>query len=147
MWRNMGVVRLIFAVLAIQFMFFCMAIKHDPTDLKIAIVNGEANYTNMTYQACDYPPGCRFSFLSCRYLQNLNNSIIQKVYYTDPKSAIEAVKNDYVDGALYMTDNFTDAIVARWALGEDADEETLDQREIKIWLDTSGKPNEVCTFK
>lgn len=42
-------------------------------------------------------------------------------------------------GTLYFTENFTDALVARMALGRDADEETLDQSEIRVWLDMSSK--------
>lgn len=42
-------------------------------------------------------------------------------------------------GAIYFTENFTDALVARMALGRDADEETLDQSEIRVWLDMSSK--------
>jgi hypothetical protein len=42
-------------------------------------------------------------------------------------------------GVLYFTENFTDALVARMALGKDSDEETLDQSEIRVWLDMSSK--------
>jgi hypothetical protein len=44
-------------------------------------------------------------------------------------------------GALYFTENFTDALVARMVLGREADEETLDQSEIRVWLDMSSKFN------
>lgn len=40
-------------------------------------------------------------------------------------------------GALYFTENFTDALVARMALGRKADNETLDQSEMRVWLDMS----------
>lgn len=42
-------------------------------------------------------------------------------------------------GALYFTENFTDALVARIGLGRDADDETLDQSEIRVWLDMSNQ--------
>lgn len=42
-------------------------------------------------------------------------------------------------GTLYFTENFTDALVARMALGREADEETLDQSELRVWLDMSSK--------
>ncbi|KAF2888833.1 hypothetical protein ILUMI_17340 [Ignelater luminosus] len=136
MQRNIGIVLFIFAIPIMQVILSCMASVGDLTGLKIAIVNYEANYTNTSYQACQHPPLCRFYNLSCRYLEYLNDAI-QKLYYPDPKSAIEAVKNSDVHGALYMSDNFTDALVARWALKSDVDEETLDQSEVKIWLDTA----------
>lgn len=42
-------------------------------------------------------------------------------------------------GALYFTENFTDALVARMALGQNSDNETLDQSEIRVWLDMSSE--------
>ncbi|KAF5274031.1 hypothetical protein FQA39_LY01146 [Lamprigera yunnana] len=139
MWRNVGVMLFIFALPVMQVILFCMAIGRDPTDLKLAIVNHEMNYTNMSYQDCYYQPGCKFTHLSCRYLENLNNNTIQKVYYSDPQLAVDAVKEGNAWGALYFTENFTDALVARMALGKDSDEETLDQSEIRVWLDMSNQ--------
>jgi ABC-type multidrug transport system permease subunit len=40
---------------------------------------------------------------------------------------------------MYFTENFTDALVARIALGRDADDETLEQSEIRVWLDMSNQ--------
>ncbi|XP_018319126.1 ABC transporter G family member 20 [Agrilus planipennis] len=139
MWRNVGVMLFIFALPVMQVILFCMAIGRDPTGLKLAIVNHEVNYTNLTYQNCTYEPGCKFSRLSCRYLHLLRNNTIIKNYYPDPDSAIEAVKTGHAWGALYFTENFTDALVARMALGKDSDEETLDQSEIRVWLDMSNQ--------
>lgn len=139
MWRNVGVMLFIFALPVMQVILFCLAIGRDPTGLKLAIVNHEANYTNMTYQGCMYETGCKFSNLSCRYLDNLKNTTIVKEYYPDPESAINAVRTGNAWGALYFTENFTDALVARMALAKDADEETLDQSEVRVWLDMSSK--------
>lgn len=139
MWRNVGVMLFIFALPVMQVILFCMAIGRDPTDLKLAIVNHEMSYVNMSYQNCKYQPGCKFSNLSCRYLENLNNNTIHKLYYPDPESAVDAVREGNAWGALYFTENFTDALVARMALGKDADEETLDQSEIRVWLDMSNQ--------
>lgn len=52
---------------------------------------------------------------------------------------MEAVRRGNAWGALYFTENFTDALVARMALGKDSDAETLDQSEIRVWLDMSSK--------
>lgn len=62
-----------------------------------------------------------------------------QIYYKDPESALQAVHNGEVWGSLYFTENFTDALVARMALGKDSDEETLEQSEVKVWLDMSSK--------
>ncbi|GLV32370.1 snustorr [Carabus blaptoides fortunei] len=139
MWRNVGVMLFIFVLPVMQVILFCLAIGRDPTDLKLAIVNHEMNYWNQSYQYCPVAEGCKFQNLSCRYLTHLRNSTIHKEYYPDPLAAIDAVKSGNAWGALYFTENFTDALVARMALGKEADEETLDQSEIRVWLDMSNQ--------
>lgn len=135
MWRNVGVMLFIFALPVMQVILFCLAIGRDPTGLKIAIVNMELNSTT---EKCEFDPGCSFSNLSCRYLSHLNSSIIQKPY-RDVESAKLAVAQGDAWGAMYFTENFTDALVARIALGRDADDETLEQSEIRVWLDMSNQ--------
>jgi hypothetical protein len=135
MWRNVGVMLFIFALPVMQVILFCLAIGRDPTGLKLAIVNKEMNSST---GECYYEPGCSFSSLSCRYLSYLNTSIIQE-YYDDVESAKYAVEQGNAWGAMYFTENFTDALVARIALGRDADDETLEQSEIRVWLDMSNQ--------
>lgn len=60
-------------------------------------------------------------------------------YYETPEMAIDAVRTGDAWGALYFTENFTDALVARMALGRESDDETLDQSEVRVWLDMSSK--------
>ena len=139
MWRNVGVMLFIFALPVMQVILFCLAIGRDPVGLKIAIVNHEAVYWNKTVQGCDFSYGCSFKNLSCRYVHYLKNDTIVKEYYEDPLAAVNAVKQGEAWGALYFTENFTDALVARMGLGKDSDEETLDQSEIRVWLDMSSK--------
>jgi hypothetical protein len=62
-----------------------------------------------------------------------------QVPYATPNDAQDAVRRGDAWGVLYFTENFTDALVARMALGKDSDEETLDQSEIRVWLDMSSK--------
>lgn len=114
MWRNVGVMLFIFALPVMQVILFCLAIGRDPTNLKMAIVNGEMNST--IGADCAFDPGCSFTNLSCRYLSHLNTTIV-KEYYSDLDSALGAVRDGNAWGALYFTDNFTDALVARIALG------------------------------
>lgn len=131
MWRNVGVMLFIFALPVMQVILFCLAIGRDPNGLKLAIANMEMNGTvrmfdfiffcpfylqMVSLQECNFEPGCHFSGLSCRYLNHLNQSILRE-YYSDPESAIEAVKTGQAWGAVYFTENFTDALVARMALG------------------------------
>lgn len=104
----------IFALPVMQVILFCLAIGRDPTGLKLAIVNHEMNGTD---SVCQFDPGCTFENLSCRYLSHLNGSIVQE-YYPDQDTALKAVRDGNAWGALYFTENFTDALVARIALGE-----------------------------
>lgn len=85
-----------------------------------------------------YERGCKFGNLSCRYLDHLNDSIV-KEFYPDTDSAKAAVQRGEAWGVLYFTENFTDALIARISLGRDADDETLDQSEIRVWLDMSNQ--------
>lgn len=66
-------------------------------------------------------------------------NLFDKNYYPDPEAAQDAIRNGEAWGMLYFTENFTDALVARMVLGRDADDETLDQSEIRVWLDMSSK--------
>ncbi|XP_011501570.1 PREDICTED: ABC transporter G family member 20 isoform X2 [Ceratosolen solmsi marchali] len=136
MWRNVGVMLFIFALPVMQVILFCLAIGRDPTGLKLAIVNHEMSWEN---KSCPVFEDCTFTFLSCRYLKFLDNETMIKEYYPDPESAMEAVRKGKAWGTLYFTENFTDALVARMLLGKEADEETLDQSEIRVWLDMSNQ--------
>ena len=62
-----------------------------------------------------------------------------QIYYDTVDDGLDAVKQGDTWGLLYFTENFTDALIARMALGQNSDEETLDQSEIRLWLDMSSK--------
>lgn len=66
----------IFALPVMQVILFCLAIGRDPTGLKLAIVNHEMSYENMS---CPVLTNCSFMFLSCRYLNFLDNETMIKV--------------------------------------------------------------------
>lgn len=138
MWRNVGVMLFIFALPVMQVILFCLAIGRDPTGLNLAIVNHEMNNTVSFDRSficflrtlfiskiifffalkdiCYWEDGCHFSNLGCRYLNHLNHSVI-KTFYTDLEEAKEAVRLGNAWGAIYITENFTDAFTARAALG------------------------------
>lgn len=136
MWRNVGVMLFIFALPVMQVILFCLAIGRDPTGLKLAIVNEEMNFTT---KYCPTYNNCTFEHLSCEYLKSLDNVTMIQEFYETPEQAQEAVRRGLAWGTLYFTENFTDALVARMALGKESDEETLDQSEIRVWLDMSNQ--------
>jgi hypothetical protein len=115
MWRNVGVMLFIFALPVMQVILFCLAIGRDPTGLKLAIVKNELNSNN---SECVYSSGCGFHNLACHYLSHLNNNSIIKEFYPDQETAIQAVKDGNAWGVIYFTEYFTDALVARIALGK-----------------------------
>lgn len=136
MWRNVGVMLFIFALPVMQVILFCLAIGRDPTGLHLAIVNQEMDWETRN---CPVYDNCTFQYLSCRYIDSLRTDTIIKDFYETPESAISAVETGDAWGALYFTDNFTDALVARMLLGREADNETLDQSEMRVWLDMSNQ--------
>ncbi|XP_011307965.1 ABC transporter G family member 20 isoform X1 [Fopius arisanus] len=136
MWRNVGVMLFIFALPVMQVILFCLAIGRDPTGLKLAIVNHEMDWDS---KYCPVYSNCTFTHLSCRYLKFLDNDTMITEHFRTKEDALHAVERGKAWGTLYFTENFTDALSARMILGRDADEETLEQSEIKVWLDMSNQ--------
>ncbi|XP_046382796.1 ABC transporter G family member 23-like [Ischnura elegans] len=147
MWmlRNYPILLTTVGMPLIQTALFCMAVGHDPRGLKIAVVNHELgplgplhDFTSRSDE-CIPAHGCNLTSLSCRYLQHLQNRSLITERFDDTDSALEAIRRGNVWGAIYFTENYTDAVIARVGLGRDADEETLDQSEMRVWLDMSNQ--------
>ncbi|XP_037295919.1 ABC transporter G family member 20 isoform X3 [Manduca sexta] len=135
MWRNIGVMLFIFVLPVMQVILFCLAIGRDPSGLKLAIVNADVNVLD---GYCPYNSSCSMKNLSCRYLEHLDNHTV-KEYYADLTSALEAVRQGEAWGALYFNENYTDSLVARLALADTADNETITSSEVQVWLDMSNQ--------
>lgn len=135
MWRNIGVMLFIFVLPVMQVILFCLAIGRDPTGLRIAVVNEDVRIIDGN---CPYNHTCSMKNLSCRYLDNLSDHMI-KEYYADLSSALDAVRQGEAWGALYFNENYTDSLVARLALADTADEETVTSSEVQVWLDMSNQ--------
>ncbi|KAJ6637729.1 ABC transporter G family member 20, partial [Pseudolycoriella hygida] len=112
---------------------FCLAVGRDPKELQVAIANLEVTDTN-----CTFATGCNFSALSCRYLSHLSKMITRKSY-SSQEAAVEAVRRGEVWAALVFPETFTDSLVSRVNQGIEADNETLDESEIRIWVDMSNQ--------
>lgn len=135
MWRNIGVMLFIFVLPVMQVILFCLAIGRDPSGLKLAIVNADVNVLD---GYCPYNHSCSMKNLSCRYLDHLDNHTV-KQYYVDLSSALDAVRQGEAWGALYFNENYTDSLVARLALADTADNETITSSEVQVWLDMSNQ--------
>lgn len=134
MWRNPGVMVFIFFLPVLQVILFCVAIGQDPNNLNLAIYNEEQEPNNT---ACAFESGCKFEFLSCRYLNTINKNTVTQVPYRDKASAIQAVKDGDAWGAVYISSNFSDALLQRLFQGQSISDNILEQSEIKVWLDLS----------
>lgn len=60
---------------AFQAIVFNVTLGHEPTGLKMGIVNDELNPS--LGRVCNYTTDCSYSMLSCRYLRYIKNNIIQ----------------------------------------------------------------------
>lgn len=60
---------------AFQAIVFNVTLGHEPTGLKMGIVNDELNPSQG--RVCNYTTDCSYSMLSCRYLRYIKNNIIQ----------------------------------------------------------------------
>lgn len=70
----------VFLLPAAQAFLFCLAIGHDPTFLRVAVVNDELNVkTGRTTCDAHYLTDCTYSFFSCRYLRYLDNETVSQV--------------------------------------------------------------------
>jgi hypothetical protein len=66
---------LLYFLPAFQATVFNVTLGHEPTGLKMAIVNDELNPSQGRF--CNYSTDCSYSMLSCRYLRYIKNNIIQ----------------------------------------------------------------------
>ena len=60
---------------AFQATVFNVTLGHEPTGLKIGVVNDELNPSQG--RICNYSTDCSYSMLSCRYLRYIKDNIIQ----------------------------------------------------------------------
>ncbi|XP_046645712.1 ABC transporter G family member 20-like isoform X2 [Daphnia pulicaria] len=122
-----------FFVPAIQTFIFNLCIGQDMTGLKMAIVNEEIDANQG--RLCNYATDCSYFMLSCRYLRNIKNNIIQ-VPYENLSDALEAGRNGQVWGVIHFGQNFTEEFEMR----EDSmSKENIIGRQINITMDSSNQ--------
>lgn len=66
---------LLYFLPAFQATVFNVTLGHEPTGIKMAIVNDELNPSQG--RVCNYSTDCSYSMLSCRYLRYIKDNIIQ----------------------------------------------------------------------
>lgn len=122
---------------------FYLTIGSDPVGLRIGIVNGEVNH----YSECSDPllkmtnfdeSSCRVKKISCRFINSLNASVAQKVYYDNVLDADFEVRKGRIIGFIFFSANFTSAFrpLSEWQ--NLLDNDTTDG-EIQIYLDQADR--------
>ncbi|XP_018371318.1 PREDICTED: ABC transporter G family member 23-like [Trachymyrmex cornetzi] len=125
----------------IQISVFIIAIGKDPKGLKIGVVNDEAgncDYGSNFGNVCNDEITCHFSNLSCRFLHSFNNSIATQEYYDNISEASYAVQNGKLNGLMYFSQNFSEALQIRMEDATSAKDSDLLASQIQVFLDMGG---------
>lgn len=147
--KNVGAIFVSLLFPIIQMTLFFVAIGADVKDIKFAIVNDEntneaCSKINANNTVIFNDDTCDFNSLSCRFLDELNDPMIDKRYYSNIDVAIDAVQTGEVVGAMYISKNFSKAYGDRLNNGLDMSNETLEDSQINIWMDMSSNKHFFC---
>ncbi|XP_046456397.1 ABC transporter G family member 20-like isoform X2 [Daphnia pulex] len=118
---------------ATQTYIFNLCIGQDMTGLKMAIVNDEIDVNQS--RLCNNATDCSYFMLSCRYLRNIKDNIIQ-VPYENLSDALEAGRNGQVWGVIHFGQNFTEEFEMR---EDSTSKENIIGRQINITMDSSNQ--------
>ncbi|OWF47833.1 ABC transporter G family member 20 [Mizuhopecten yessoensis] len=121
MKRNIGFLLFEFILPSIQIVLFCLCIGGDPYNLKVAIFNNETS---------------GFSHL---FIQNLDNTTINKVMFSDLGSARHCVEKGEAWGLMTIGENFTQDLITRFSNSSHVSNSTLDGGTIKLYLDMTNQ--------
>ncbi|XP_037529578.1 ABC transporter G family member 20 [Rhipicephalus sanguineus] len=120
--RNLPVLLFTFLVPSIQVVLFCLCIGSDPFELQVAVVNQEAH-----------------PLLSVAFLQRIDNTTLSQIPYSDLDSALNAVRAGSAWGAIAIGANFSAALHYRFFLGVNADNRTIEDSSINVYLDMTNQ--------
>ncbi|XP_011166692.1 ABC transporter G family member 20 [Solenopsis invicta] len=131
---------LIFAVFfpIIQSNLLLVSIGHDPKDIKIGIINEEAgncDFGSNFSSVWNDESTCHFDNLSCRFLNNFDDSIAIKEYYDDFSEAKRNVQNGKLCGIMYFNQNFSEGLQKRLEEGVFVEDSDLNASQIQVFLD------------
>ncbi|KAL1467461.1 hypothetical protein MTO96_042163, partial [Rhipicephalus appendiculatus] len=120
--RNLPVLLFTFLVPSIQVVLFCLCIGSDPFELQVAVVNQETH-----------------PLLSVAFLQRIDNTTLSQIPYSDLDSALNAVRAGSAWGAIAIGANFSAALHYRFFLGVNADNRTIEDSSINVYLDMTNQ--------
>lgn len=125
-----------------QLVCFYVAVGSNPIGLKLAIVNDEVRNiadcmnsslvtTRINNDTCD------LNKVSCRFINQLNDSVAIKHYYQTFDEAYRDAKKGKVIGVIYFAKNFTESMSVIRDDGRFAEEATFFSSEIQVYMDKS----------
>ncbi|XP_046820334.1 ABC transporter G family member 20-like [Vespa crabro] len=127
----------------IQLLVFHYSFGHDPKDLLIGVINRESNNCdfgknqgNIIYTQNDI---CDFLDLSCRFLNDINNTTAKKIFYNYLPEMKDDLRKGKLSGMIYFDTNFTHALQRRLMNSRYVEDRDIEMGEIKIWLDMSNR--------
>jgi ABC-2 family transporter protein len=139
---NFRLVVLIFSLTVVNLVLFSWSVGGDPKGLKIGIVNHEIenyadcfddSYSTVIYREEEYT--CDLQKISCRFLKKLTNDFAIMKFYKNFDDAFKDVQTAELIGFIEFKSNFSKSQQYFLSKEVEIDENILDDREIKIYLD------------
>ncbi|XP_032783716.2 ABC transporter G family member 20 [Daphnia magna] len=135
-FRNIGLLLFTYFLPALQAFLSNVTLGHEPTGLRMAIVNDELDVNQG--RVCNYTMDCVYSMLSCRYLRHLKDNIIQ-VEYKNVSDALEAGRKGQVWGVVHFGWNFSKEFEMRDSGGDALQLTNISGSQIGINMDSSNQ--------
>ncbi|KAF2897639.1 hypothetical protein ILUMI_08551, partial [Ignelater luminosus] len=133
--RNLPAVCLVITMPVLQISIICLAIGHDPVDLRVAVTNYETNNT----VACNQTVTCYSNQLSCIYLGYLERRALNLIYFDSEDDARESVLRGKNYASLVVRHNYSAALrnrIENWQRTKPWD---MTSSEIDVFRDLSNK--------
>lgn len=125
----------------LQIVFFYLAIGGNPIGLKIGVVDDEINYNDCLNSSLITTIAnndtCDLNKVSCRFLQELNDSVAMKQYYKTFDEAFVDAKKGKIIGFMYFAQNFTESLDTVQQFGRYSDDGSADNSKIQLFMDQS----------
>ncbi|GLH04059.1 Protein white [Gryllus bimaculatus] len=123
----------------LQISLFFLAIGGYPTGINLAVVNDEIvdisncdEYRDIFNDNSSY---CTFNASSCLYLNIIDNSLMNMVFYGKMDEAFASVKSGKAIGVIHFPQNFSSQLEIRLLNGIHTNNDTLQFSEIGITMD------------
>ncbi|KAG5869875.1 hypothetical protein JTB14_003960 [Gonioctena quinquepunctata] len=137
MWRNIPVMMFIIGLPIGQALLFCLSIGHEPSGLKISVVNNEINYPD---EHCKQMLGCNSTRLSCNFLHHIAEKYTLDLDYKETvEEATTMVQKGHSWAVLIVAHNFSGAMRSRVEDGREVLPEDLLSSTIDVYQDKSNE--------